>query len=257
MPGTIASSLAASSPETTGATPVALAAADFDGDTDQDLAVVNNGSDNLTILRNDGSGNFIQPASSPEVVGDAPASVAAADLDGDTDQDLAVAGGNFNRVTILLNNGSADFAEAATSPEQAGNQPVAVVAADLDGDADPDLAVANGGADSLTFLRNNGSANFAEPASSPEATGNFPNALTASDFDDDGDSDLATGNQISDDVTILRNTGSGNFVEPASSPEDAVDGPISIAAADLDGDVDPDLAVVDVNTNNVTILRNR
>jgi hypothetical protein len=58
-------------------------------------------------------------------------------------------------------------------------------------------------------------------------------------------------------VTILRNSGAGNFSQPASSPEVVGDRPLSVAAADLDGDGDPDLALANQLTDNVSILRNR
>ena len=60
----------------------------------------------MTILRNPGAGNFSQPATSPEAVGDNPRSVAAADLDGDADRDLAIANAATDNVTILRNAGS-------------------------------------------------------------------------------------------------------------------------------------------------------
>ena len=59
------------------------------------------------------------------------------------------------------------------------------------------------------------------------------------------------------EVTILRNTGTGNFNQPATSPEFADGFPSSITAADFDGDADPDLAVANGISDNVTILRNR
>ena len=69
--------------------------------------------------------------------------------------------------------------------------------------------------------------------------------------------DLATDNTSSNDVTILRNIGAANFVEPASSPELVGLTPNGIVGADFDGDLDPDLAVTNTNAGNVTILRNR
>ena len=101
------------------------------------------GTDSVTILRNVGSGNFVQPASSPEAAGDGPRSLAAADLDGDADQDLAVSNSRSDGVTILKNGGAGNFNQPATSPRPAGDSPFSVAAADLDGDADRDLAVAN------------------------------------------------------------------------------------------------------------------
>jgi VCBS repeat protein len=246
----------ASSPEAAGDTPQGVAAADLDGDGDQDLAVANLFSDNVTILKNNGSGNLRETASSPIATGDAPAKVAAVDLDGDGDQDLAVVN-QSNTVTILRNNGHARFRERASSPEKAGVGSDAIVAADLDGDTDQDLAVANFNSGNVTILLNNGSGNFSRSASSPEPAGDGPASIVAADLDGDGDPDLAVANQGSDDVTVLKNKGNGDFFEPVSSPEPAGDGPTSMVASDLDGDGDQDLAIADINVNEVTILKNK
>ena len=62
------------------------------------------------------STNFVEPATSPEPVGDAPFAVAAGDLDGDDDQDLAVANQNSDNVTILKNDGAGHFSRARLEP---------------------------------------------------------------------------------------------------------------------------------------------
>ena len=246
----------ATSPEPVLGGPFSVVAANLDGDGDQDLAVANSNSDNVTVLRNNGAANFTQPASSPETVGDGPVSLVAADLTGDGNRDLAVANGNADNVTVLRNNGAANFTPAASSPEAAGDRPRWVVAADLDGDADEDLAVVNEFSEDLTVLRNAGTGNFTEPPSSPEMVGGIPMGAAAADFDLDTDRDLAVAKVNADSVAILRNLGNGNFTQPTSSPEAAGDGPISVAAADLDGDGDRDLAIANVLSDNVTVLRN-
>src|SRR4051794_19267015 len=77
---------------------------------------------------------FHEPRSSPVAAGDGPIGMAAADLDGDGDQDLAVADNLSGKITILLNNGSGKFTQSATSPVKVGSAPVEIVPADLDGD---------------------------------------------------------------------------------------------------------------------------
>ena len=96
---------------------------------------------------------------------------------------------------------STDFRQPATSPEHVGIGPVGIVAVDLDGDTDRDLATANVSGGNVTILRNNGNGNFGEPASSPVPAGSFPSAIAAADLDGDTDQDLAVANQVSDDVT--------------------------------------------------------
>ena len=50
---------------------------------------------------------------------------------------------------------------------------------------------------------------------------------------------------------------STNFSEFATSPESTGSIPVTVAAADLDGDLDPDLSVTDAALDRVTVLRNR
>ena len=78
------------------ATSVALG--DLDGDGDLDLVVANEGSDNVSVLKNKGKGAFA--AKVDYGAGSGANSVGIGDLDGDGDLDLAVAGGN---VSVLKN----------------------------------------------------------------------------------------------------------------------------------------------------------
>ena len=180
-----------------------------------------------------------------------PRSLAAADLDGDGDLDLAAANDLSHDVSILLNNGDASFA-AAVSYAVGGN-PNSVTAGDLDGDGDLDLAVANWSSDNVSVLLNNGDGSFA-PATN-FAVGSRPRYATAADLDGDGDLDLAVANQNSDNVSVLLNDGSGSFALAVNF--EAGGFPQSVAAADLDGDGDFDLAVANRLSDNVSVLLNK
>ena len=74
------------------------------------------------------------------------------------------------------------------------------------------------------------------------------------DFDGDNDKDLVTTNYESSNISILLNEGDGTFTAPFNYPIGAHTRPISVFAADLDGDCDNDLAVADWLYDNVTIL---
>jgi hypothetical protein len=122
----------------------------LDGDGDLDLAVANDGSDNVSILKNNGDGTF--EGAVDYGAGGCPWSVFCADLDGDNDLDLAVANYDHDNVSILKNNGDGTFQTAVNYG--AGDGPLSVFCADLDGDSDLDLAVANYHSDDVSILMN-------------------------------------------------------------------------------------------------------
>lgn len=76
-------------------------ASDLDGDSDLDLAVSNQMSENVSILLNNGDGTFAP--NSDYKVGSWPSSIFAADFDNDGDLDLATANGVSDNISILLN----------------------------------------------------------------------------------------------------------------------------------------------------------
>ena len=147
-----------------------------------------------------------------------------------------------------------DFFEPVTSPESAGNTGSGIVSADLDGDFDADLAIANsGGSKDLTILLGNGMGDFTPAVNSPEV-GFGGNGLAVGDLDDDNDEDLAvaTGSALK----ILLNDGMGNFSEAATSPETVTNQPIKVDIADMNGDMDLDIVVGQFYQPFVTVFIN-
>lgn len=118
-----------------------LAAGDFDGDNDLDLAVTDIFGMRVLVLINDGGGPTVPAAFSPlPVRAGYPRGIAAADFDGDGRADLAVGSNNSPDLSILLAN-VGGLTEIDDSPlHLTGGVPISIVAGDMDGDGDPDLA---------------------------------------------------------------------------------------------------------------------
>ncbi|MBD1211072.1 MAG: VCBS repeat-containing protein, partial [Ignavibacteria bacterium] len=247
---------AVGSPFAVGTSPRSVAFGDVDGDGDLDVATANFASNNASVLLNNGSGGYTAAVGSPFAVGTNPFSVAFGDVDGDGDMDVATANANSNNVSILLNNGSGTYTAAVGSPFAVGSLPLSVAFGDVDGDGDLDVATANRGSNNVSVLLNNGSGGYTAAVGSPFAAGTEPFSVAFGDLDGDGDLDMATANQISNNVSVLLNNGSGGYTNAVGSPFAVGTEPFSVAFGDLDGDGDLDVATANDASNNVSILLN-
>jgi hypothetical protein len=231
-----------------------MAVADFNGDGLQDLAVVNRGSNTVTILYGGLNGTFI--GSRVYVVGVSPDAIAAADLIGNGRVDLVVANAGDNSVSVLMNNGGS-FGPINTY--SAGSHPAGVAIADFNHDGKPDLAIANTNDNTVSILLNRSDGTFSNAVS--YLTGSGPASIVAADFNGDGKLDLAVADSLTPQnskgpglVSILINQGNGTFPDRV----DYVTGqhPTAVVAADFNADGVTDLAIA-ANTDifgNVSIL---
>ena len=239
-----------------GSLPYALAAADFDQQNGLDLAVTNYNTSQVVILLNNGSGQFLAAGSGPLAVGRQPGAIAAGDLDGDGDADLVMANEADDNLSLLRNNGLAQFTPFP-SRLPVGDAPMSVVIGHFNGDQALDIAVANRDSDNVMIWMNDGGGQFANHRVEM-AAGDGPASLAAGDLDRDGDLDLVVSNIYAQTVSVLRNNGFGSFTKLAKDLS-AGKGLASVTAADIDHDSDPDLIVTNGmsgSTLQFSLLRN-
>src|SRR5215218_5532259 len=131
-----------------------------------------------------------------------------------------------------------------------GDGPASVAVGDFNGDGNPDLAVANQLAGTVSVLL--GSAGGSFTRQTPDlAVGGFPTSVAVGDFNGGGDPDLAVANGFGY-VSVLLGGSDASFTR---QPDLTIgDTPWSVAVGDVNGDSDPDLAVANQSANNVSVL---
>lgn len=243
-----------------GNAPRSIAVADVDGDGAPDLVVSNAGTDDVSVLMNDGTGQFSEADRVP--VGVEPTAIIALDLNDDGAPDAVVANAGSGDLSLLRNAGNGAMSESGRVP--LAGPPHALSAGDYDSDGDPDLAVvrddAGGESSTVELLLNDGAGAFDAPVSvaalaDPQGgkTG-LARALTSTDIDADGDVDLVVARTSDDDLVLLVNDGGAGFTVARSL--NTGDGPLALTAIDVNGDGLRDLAVANAGSDDVSLFIN-
>ena len=221
-----------------GFNPHSVVIGDFDHDGNQDLAIANQGSGDVSILLGNGAGGFGAPTNFP--AGPNPFSLAVGDFNGDGNQDLVTANsflpigagsimfGNLpaSTVSILFGNGISGFGPPTPIPVALFNAPGPVAVGDFNGDGRQDLAVGYVNAAVVSILLGDGAGGFGQITDFP-VSGN-PASVAVGDFNGDGHQDLATANPSTNDVSVLLGNGTGGFGPPVNFPVGANANPVSV-----------------------------
>jgi hypothetical protein len=258
--------------------PMGIAVADFTGDGFPDVVTCNNGyvagtENTISLLRHNGqSGSgagFLAPVNT--VVGDNCLRVAAADIDGDGDLDIAVGrvgqgGVGDDSISVLRNNGTGGFGSIVNYDPAPGAyvRSPAVVLADMNNDGDPDLVTSgaqNGGSvyGMVVIRLNNGSGTFGSPLVLQLADWTYNlNSIGVADLNSDGWLDAFGSHpsgRANDGYSVLLSNGSGGF--QSVSQYEAGKMTQDLLADDADGDGDLDVLTVANDSSVVTMHRNQ
>ncbi|MGE5179703.1 MAG: FG-GAP-like repeat-containing protein [Bacteroidota bacterium] len=231
-----------------GSDPRGVVARDLNRDGRADLVVPNGTDGTVSIYLQGGRSGFIGP--NLLVTEGVPVAVAATDLVGDTNVDLAIAeeGGD---VVLYVGDGTGAFtvATAVATP----SAPRAIATGDWTGDGRLDLAVLCPDVSAVAVFASDPGGFFYSVGNFP--CGNAPSAIAAADLDADGHPDLVVSNPGQNTVSFLRGLSyAGDFAPP--EPVGTGAEPRGLAIADLDQDGDRDLVVADSQEQAIQVLAN-
>jgi FG-GAP-like repeat/Abnormal spindle-like microcephaly-assoc'd, ASPM-SPD-2-Hydin len=194
----------------------AIAAGDFNDDGKLDVAVSGESfsGDQVDILLGNGNGTFTAEGS--YTVSGTPQSIATGYFTSDkTKLDLAVANSLGSSVSVLLGNGDGTLQQSVYYPT---SFPTWVIAQDLDGDGNIDLAASNAGVPEFTkeyppgvsVLKGNGDGTFEPGVFYRSGNKIGVNYVAAGDFNEDHRPDLVLVVESGQVITLL-NTGAVTF----------------------------------------------
>jgi uncharacterized protein (TIGR03437 family) len=233
--------------------PFYLATGDFNSDGKNDLAVTSSsasgsGAGNVLVLLGKGDGTFAPAVSYP--VGLAPATIVAADFNGDGKLDLAALDaelGIVNKLWVLLGNGDGTFQTAVSTATATSAGYLSY--ADLNHDGKLDALIADQNASDMAVLMGNGDGTFQPPtlylaAAQPVSVGIQPLG--------DGNTALFLGDAASGSIAIGFAAPDGTVgMPPLQSIGQST---AAIATGDLNGDSQPDLVISDPVAGNLEVL---
>jgi len=197
-------------------------------------------------------------AGEPIRVGDRPADIAVADLNGDSHPDLLTANNGGNTISVLLGDGRGEFRAAAGSPLAGCPVTHLVVPGDVNIDHKLDLAITCHDSNDVIIYLGDGRGGFTSAPGSPfpllRGTQPHNHGLALADVNGDAHPDILTSNQNHHSVSVLLGDGRGGFRPAGGSPFPVGRAPYPLAAGDVNGDGHADVVTPNVGSNNVTVL---
>lgn len=230
---------------TAAAGPSAFISDDFNGDGKLDLAVVNNTSQNFSILLGNGMGGFSSPSNISTFTNCN--SIASGDFNSDGKVDLAIPFWSAGSVMIFSGNGAGNF--TFTTNINVGAEPNSIRCLDINGDGLKDLVLTRYTAGVVTVLLGNGTSGFSPATNFPVGPG--PCFTTCGDFNGDGKIDIASAIGGTD-LSVIFGNGIGGFGAPINYYVGTT--PKSICNADFNNDGNLDLVTADYNSNAISVF---
>ncbi|CAF1313567.1 unnamed protein product [Rotaria sordida] len=237
-----------------GSAPCTLTTGDFDNNSQLDIIVTNEQSNDISIFLAYDRELYGSITSYSMGFGSQPHSIAIGDLNNDGLSDIVVANYGTDNVGILLGHNHGVFDTIPTYSVGVGSSPYSVSIADFNNDNQLDIVVSNSESDNITILIGNGNGTFVIGATYSTGTGSRPCTVAVGDFDNNNITDIAIANYGTNNVFLLYGYGNGLFGNQTSYDLGYGYRPYSIVIKDLNQDNWMDIVIACYGTDHVETL---
>ena len=189
-------------------------------------------------------------------VGKGPAFIGIADVNHDGKPDLLVADMEDGTISVLLGDGKGHFTPAPGSPFRCNPNPNDIVVADMNGDGNPDLVIANHATPYITILLGDGKGGFKPSPHSPFATVSHPHphGVAVADFMGDGKPAVVTDSWGSGQILLIPSDGKGNLILPGKLFPTDGHSDQGVRSADFNKDGKLDVVTTGQDNNAISLL---
>ncbi|MFZ4796458.1 MAG: FG-GAP-like repeat-containing protein [Bacteroidia bacterium] len=239
---------------------------DLDGDGKVDVILCSASGNGISVFKNTTSttGNITFATRQDFTCASGFYNIDVEDVDGDLKPDIVVTNSGAGSFSVFRNTSTSGTISFATRIDQSCNSdPSSVVIFDIDGDGKKDLAITRYSPSQLVIFRNTtttaGSPTFVSVTTA--WLGSYPHFIKCADLDGDGKKDLVTGNFVSNNISIIKNTTSTVNAISFQTPYNLSSGSGNsycqgISLADFDNDNKIDIGVCNNGNNNISIFKN-
>jgi hypothetical protein len=234
--------------------PWSIILGDFNNDSRLDIAVANYLADNLGVFVGYGNGSFSSQTTYSTGSGSSPQSVAVGDLNDDGHLDIAVANSGISNVVIFIGYAAGTFTTQQTISTTFSSYPVSVAVGDFNDDGRLDITVANSNIDLVGIFLGYGDGTFSNQITYHTGSRSEPTSIAVGDFNNDSRLDIVVANAGTNNIGVFLGYGNGLFSIQTIFPTGNNSNPNAVAVGDFNNDNRLDIAVANLESNNIGVF---